>query len=166
MPPNNGLVLSLSGFGVKPTKTYDFGYNPTFESPELYNYAPVREAVAVPNFNWTDPSTWTGKGFNQALQDAGVTGGKNPDGSSFNGWGGLALGLGQGISNFYMGSQALDLQRQQLAQGQKEFNLNFGAQAGMANSRLEAQNNRRIAEGMVPTMSTADYMAKYGVKTA
>lgn len=161
---NYGLLPSLSGFGVKPTKTYDFGYNPTFESPELYNYAPVREAVAVPNFEWTNPSTWTGKGFNQALQDAGVTGGKNPDGSSFNGWGGLALGAAQGISNLYMGMQQYGLMKDQLQFSKDVFNKNYGVQRNLVNSQLEAQNNRRVAESLVPTQSTADYMAKYGVK--
>lgn len=156
---------ALSSYGLKaPKGGYSFGIpNAQFENVALPDFT----QDYTPKFDIMSPSTWTGKGFNTALQDWGVTGGKDTKtGNTFNGWGGLALGLGQGISNFYMGSQALDLQRQQLAQGQKEFNLNFGAQAGMANSRLEAQNNRRIAEGMVPTMSTADYMAKYGVKTA
>ena len=159
-----GLMPSLSGYGIKPKQAYDFGYNPTFESPELYNYAPVREAVAVPT-TFMDQLGGAMSGINQRLQDWGVIGGKDAQGNTFNGWGGLALGAAQGIGNLYMGMKQYGLMQDQLNFSKDAFNKNYAVQKNLTNSQLADRQDRRNAEGLMPgTMSTADYMARYGVK--
>ena len=114
--------------------------------------------------SFMDGITDTLKGAHQWMQDVGLTGGKNADGSSFNGWGGLALGAAQGIANTYLGMQQYGLMKDQLAFSKQNAERNFNAQKNMVNSQLEDRQNRRVADGLMPNVTpTADYMKKYGV---
>lgn len=106
----------------------------------------------------------TMKGVGQTLQDWGVTGGKNPDGSTFNGWGGLALGAAQGIGNIYMGLQQKKLMEDQLNFSKEAFNKNYAAQRSEINSRLSDRQAARVASNPGAYQSVGEYMDKYGVK--
>lgn len=78
------------------------------------------------------------------------------------GWGGLALGAASGLLNGYLGFQQLGVAKKSLAQGQKQFDLNFGAQQKMTNSRLADRQATRIASGL-NVAPVADYMKRYGI---
>ena len=109
--------------------------------------------------------TDTLKGFSKWGQDVGMFGGKDANGNAFNGWGGMALGAAQGLGQMYMGMKQYGMMKDQLQFSKDAFNKNYEVQKNMVNSEMADRQNRRVAEGLMPnTMSTADYMAKYGVK--
>ena len=105
------------------------------------------------------------KGANQWMKDVGMIGGKDAQGNTWDGWGGMALGAAKGLGSLYMGMQQYGLMKDQLQFSKDAFNKNYALNKNMVNSQLEDRQNRRVAEGLMPnTTSTADYMAKYGVK--
>jgi hypothetical protein len=80
------------------------------------------------------------------------------------GWGGMALGGLSALSNAYFGMKQYGLAKQQLAEGKRQFNLNFDAQRNMTNSQLADRQNARVAANPGAYQSTADYMSQYGIK--
>jgi hypothetical protein len=68
--------------------------------------------------------------------------------------------LSQGI----LGWKGLGLAEDKFDENKRQFNLNVGNQARAANASMEARHKRDLADGRV-TGSTADYMAKYGMRT-
>ena len=102
------------------------------------------------------------------FKDSGFVGGKNKDGTSFDGWGGTALGLAQGLMSGYMGMKQYGLNKDIFENNKQQFERNFGAQAKLTNASLQDRQARRVREANAngnPSSATsvADYMAKYGV---
>lgn len=83
---------------------------------------------------------------------------RGADGTQFNGWGGMALGAASGLMNGYVGLQQLGLYKDQLAQSKKQFDINFGAQQKLTNSRLEDRQRARVASNSSTYQSVGDYM--------
>lgn len=90
-------------------------------------------------------------------------GGKNADGTSFNGWGGQALGLLQGLGNAYMGMKQYGLAKDQLQFSKDAFNKNYAAQAKMTNASLMDRQRARVASNPGAYQSVGDYMAQNGI---
>lgn len=80
------------------------------------------------------------------------------------GWGGTALGLASGLASAYFGMQQYGLAKQQLAEGKRQFDLNFGAQKNMVNSQLSDRQRARVASNPGAYQSVGEYMNQYGVK--
>lgn len=75
----------------------------------------------------------------------GMLGGKNADGTSFNGWGGAALGALQGIGSAYMGMKQYGLAKDQLAFSKDAFNKNYALQKSTMQGRVDGKARARYA---------------------
>lgn len=93
----------------------------------------------------------------------GMLGYRAADGTQFAGWGGMALGAASGLMNGYLGLQQLGIAKDSLAQSKRQFELNFGAQQKLTNSRLEDRQAARVAAGGSAYQSVGDYMKKNGI---
>lgn len=100
--------------------------------------------------------------FNPGFMDK-MLGYRGADGTQFAGWGGMALGAASGLMNGYTGLQQLSLFKDQLAQSKKQFDLNFGAQQKLTNSRLADRQAARVAANPTAYESVGSYMAKNGI---
>ena len=79
------------------------------------------------------------------------------------GWAMPAIGLANSLMNGWFGMEKLDVAKSQLKENKRQFNLNFGSQAALTNSRLADRQNRRMEEGRA-RMGTDQYLSNYGVK--
>lgn len=79
----------------------------------------------------------------------------------------LMQGAGALMSGF-MGMKQYGMSKKVFENNKQQFERNFDAQKGVTNSQLSDRQDRRNADaranGMTDTQSTADYMAKWGVK--
>ena len=79
----------------------------------------------------------------------------------------LMQGAGALMSGF-LGMKQYGLSKKVFENNKQQFERNFDAQKGVTNSQLSDRQDRRNADaranGMTGTTSTADYMAKWGVK--
>lgn len=80
------------------------------------------------------------------------------------GWGGLALGLGQGLFNGYLGLQQLGMAKKAFEENRRQFNLNYDAQRRTTNAALADRQRARLASNPGAYQSVYDYMNQYGVK--
>lgn len=122
-----GLAAAVSGYG---------GLTP---------YSQATESFQMPQRSFSDflvPQTIGERNFM-----GGMLGGKNADGTSYNGWGGMALGAAQGLAGAYMGMKNYGLAKQSLAQGKEQFERNYAAQKTTTNSALEDRQRARVASG-------------------
>lgn len=102
------------------------------------------------------------QGFQPSFMD-GMLGYRGADGTQFGGWGGMALGAANGILGAYTGFKNLGLFKDQLAQSKKQFEINFGAQQKLTNSRLEDRQAARVASNPTAYESVGSYMKKNGI---
>jgi hypothetical protein len=87
-------------------------------------------------------------------------GGKNADGSQINSGLGAAFGAAQGMFNGYLGMKQLAVAKQTLAEGRRQFDLNYGNQRQMVNTQLEDRQRARVASNPTGYQSVGDYMSK------
>lgn len=78
------------------------------------------------------------------------------------GAGSLMLGAASGLMNGFIGLKQLGIAKDTLAQNKKQFELNFGANQKMTNSRLADRQATRLASGLGGP-SVNDYMKQYGI---
>lgn len=90
----------------------------------------------------------------------GMFGGKNVDGSVNPNYGGMALGVAQGLGSMFMGMKQYGLAKDQLKQGKEQFNKNYAAQRTTTNSALEDRQRARVASNGSAYESVGDYMNK------
>lgn len=91
-----------------------------------------------------------------------MLGGKNTDGSLFNGWGGAAVGAAGAIFNAYAAMKNYGLANEQFKFNKDMTTRNFNAQANMTNSTMaDRQGGRVSARG---GQDVASYMGQYGVQ--
>jgi len=148
-PGSNSDYSSFSSYGIppySPPNDYSLGMSrlPTQIGPAGSGSA----AIARPDF-----FSWDG-----------FFGGKNGDETSFNGWGGSALGALQGLGNAYMGMRQYGLAKDQFKFQKQAFEKNFNVQKGLTNARLEDRQRARVAANPNAYESVGDYMNKYGIK--
>ena len=156
---------------------------------EGFSYNPTTQSVGVGNPSW-DSGVFDGIGMgggitapavgvsyapsiaeSSLLDDSflkGMLGGKDSSGNITNGWAGTALGIAQGLGNFYLGSQQLKLAKEAFGLKKEYAEKNWQAQKNLTNSSLEERQRARIAsrEGAAtnPYQSVGDYMKQYGVR--
>lgn len=91
----------------------------------------------------------------------------NPDGTKAGqGWGSPALGAASGIFNAYMGMKQYGLAKDQLAEGKRQFALNYDAQRTTTNSQLQDRQAARVASNPTAYQSVGDYMTANSIKPA
>lgn len=76
----------------------------------------------------------------------------------------FGLQAGQGIFNGWLGMQKLDLAKNELRENKRQFDMNWGAQKNLTNSRLEDRQRARNAANKGGHQSTDEYMSRHGVK--
>ena len=146
-PNMNGFMTPQDQYYAQAFGGYGSGMN-------LLNTNPISTPVAVngialpqlpvqtQGYDWLDPKNIFGK----------------------DGWGGLALGLGQGLFNGYLGLQQLGMAKKALGENQRQFNLNYDAQRRTTNAALADRQRARLASNPGAYQSEYDYMNQYGVK--
>ena len=114
----------------------------------------------MPSVGTTQPAG-LGQQFNEWLKSTGITGTKEDPG-----WGGMALGVGNGLASAYMGMQQYGLARDTLNQHKAEYAANYDAQKRTTNAAMEDRQAGRIAAAGPNSryQSVGDYMAKNGIK--
>lgn len=85
------------------------------------------------------------------------------DGTKSAGWGGLALGVGQGLANAYMGMKQYNLAKDSFEQNKKQFEMNYANQTKLTNGRLQDRQQARVASNPGAYQSVGDYMKQNGV---
>lgn len=80
------------------------------------------------------------------------------------GWGNMALGAIGGMANLYLGLKQYGLAKQQLAEGKRQFELNYDAQRKLTNSQLEDRQRARVASNPGGYESVGSYMDRNGIK--
>jgi hypothetical protein len=84
------------------------------------------------------------------------------------GWGAPAIQGAGALMSGFMGMKQYGLSKKVFENNKQQFERNFAAQKGLTNSQLSDRQDRRNADaranGQTDTTSTADYMAKWGVK--
>ena len=116
--------------------------NPINTPAAVHGIALPQLPVQTQGYDWLAPSNIFGK----------------------DGWGGLALGVGQGLFNGYLGLQQLDMAKKAFGENQRQFNLNYDAQRRTTNAALEDRQRARLASNPGAYQSVGDYMNQYGVK--
>ena len=94
----------------------------------------------------------------------GLTGYTDQNGLKTNGWGGAALGLGQGLMQGYQGMQQYGMAKKAFKEGQRQYNQNYAAQKQLTNSNLEDRQRARVASNSGAYQSVSEYMEKHGIK--
>ena len=154
------------GYPLMPQKP-SFQINP-YITPTESGY--VADAIKSQSANYmaANPMAGQGVGSSFARPDLfsldGFLGGKNADGSSFNGWGGMAMGAIQGLGNAYMGMKQYGLAKEQLQFSKDAFERNFAAQRQMTNTNLQDRQRARVASNPGAYQSVGEYMSKNGVQ--
>ncbi len=141
MQPNEFSSLMGYGAGMNLYNTSPVTYPGTVVNP-TFTPMPGMPGTAVTDYDWLDPKNIFGK----------------------DGWGGLALGVGQGLFNGYLGLQQLGMAKKAFGENQRQFNLNYDAQRRTTNAALEDRQRARLASNPGAYQSVGDYMNQYGVK--
>jgi len=127
------------------------------------------------------PSTWSfgpqgGGSFDMGLglpttapaqnwfQKSGFLGSKDVNGLETQGWGMPALGVAKGLFDGWMAMKSYGLAKQQLAEGKRQFGLNFDAQMKTTNAQLEDRQRARVASNPGAYQSVGDYMSKNAIR--
>lgn len=98
------------------------------------------------------------------LQDSNFLGKTLADGTKVQGWGGMALGAGQGLLNAFMGMQQYGLAKKTLEENKRQFQLNYDAQKTTTNAALEDRQRARLAANPGAYESLSSYMDKNRIK--
>ena len=80
------------------------------------------------------------------------------------GWGGMALGAVSGLANAFMSMQQYGLAKKTLAENQRQFNLNYGAQRDTTNTALRDRQAARVASNPGAYQSVDDYMRENQIR--
>lgn len=158
MRPNN--YASFSGYGSTPV-------NPLTGSPDYA--ASLMPTISGLNTGQMDMEGGDSGGYMSGLTDWLKTSGflgstDTKTGIKTDGFGGMALGVAQGLGNAYMGMKQYGLAKESLAEGKKQFSLNYDAQKATTNSQMEDRQRARVASNSGAYQSVGDYMAQNGIK--
>lgn len=99
------------------------------------------------------------------LKSSGFSGSTDTKtGIKTDGWGGMALGVAQGLGSAYMGLKQYGMAKDQLAFQKSAFNKNYAAQRQATNTGLEDRQRARVASNAGAYDSVGNYMNKNGIK--
>jgi len=135
---NDLVPEGISGTGGMVVDTNQFGFSDSF----------LNELVPANTSTGFDSNFWFGNA------KTGTNGAALP-----------TLNLVNGLTQGFLGFEQLGIARDKLNENKRQFNLNFGNQARLTNSRLRDRQERRIAEGRA-SGTVEDYMAQNGMRTA
>jgi hypothetical protein len=76
----------------------------------------------------------------------------------------MAIGGAKALSSAFLGMQQYGLAKQQLAEGRRQFDLNYGAQKQTVNTQLEDRQRARVASNPGAYQSVGTYMTQNGVR--
>lgn len=112
-----------------------------------------------------DPAAGGAFGGNGWFSKEGLFGGHNADGTSFNGWGSTAVGLGSGLLNAYLGYKNLGVMEDSLKFQKNAFSKQFENQRKTTNAALRDRQQARYDSdsGRGNVMSVDEYMKLNGV---
>lgn len=145
-----------SGYGAM--EPFDYGLGSQSSSGGLGLTAPNTGLPSLPNAN-NNPG-----GASNWFRDSGFLSQKNLDGTTTQGWGGLALGGAQALGSMYMGMKQYGLAKDTLAANKSQFERNYAAQRTTTNTALEDRQRARVASNPNAYQSVGDYMQKNGVR--
>lgn len=148
-----GYLPSMSSWGMPPAQDYAY---PSQDTPGA---APMWDTPGGLG-NFAKPAS--GGGFMDAFSQ--LFGTTNKDGIKTNSPGMNALGAANGIFNAWMGMKQYGLAKQSLAEGKRQFGLNYDAQRTTTNAQLEDRQRARVASNAGAYQSVGDYMSANGVK--
>lgn len=80
------------------------------------------------------------------------------------GWGMPALGVANGLLSAFMGMKQYGIAKDSLAEGKRQFQLNYDAQRQTTNSALEDRQRARVASNPGAYQSVGDYMSANGIR--
>jgi hypothetical protein len=148
----NGSNQLGAGWGM-PT----YNQQPQLMDPTL-GLVPTPELAEVTS----GAPTWHG-GYLDGMLGTTKTG---PNGvtTQTQGWGMPALGVASGAFNAWLGMKQYGLAKKQLAEGQKQFGLNYDAQRTTTNAQLEDRQRARVASNASAYQSVGDYMGANGIR--
>lgn len=86
------------------------------------------------------------------------------NGVTAQGWGMPALGVANGLLNAFMGMKQYGIAKDTLAEGKRQFQLNYDAQRTTTNSALEDRQRARVASNPGAYQSVGEYMATNGIR--
>lgn len=110
------------------------------------------------------PSQGFLSGFGKWAKDSGFTGRRNPDGSFDSGWGGLALGGASALMQGFMGLKQYGMAKDQMNEGRRQFDLNYGAQRDLINTQLEDRARARASYNPGHYEPVESYMDRNRIK--
>jgi hypothetical protein len=141
-------LSSIAGYGATSSSVPDVSLGTTSQGAPTIASA-IYDSPVV-NATTTNPSSWYD----------GMVGGKNADGSSFNGWGGLALGAAQGLFSGYMGMSQYELASKQYETSKANIERNYAAQRTATNTAMEDRQRARVASNAGAYQSVGEYMSQ------
>ena len=106
-------------------------------------------------------------GFGLGDLFSGIFSPNNPTSKMTNSGYGTALatvGALNGLFNSWLGMKQYGLAKDQFKENKRQFELNYGAQKNLTNSRLEDRQRARLASNPNAYRSVGEYMTQYGVK--
>ena len=99
------------------------------------------------------------------LKESGFLGSTDVNtGIKTDGWGGMAVGAAGALGSAFMGMQQYGLMKKQLAEGKRQFNLNYDAQKRTTNAALEDRQRARLASNPGAYESLSGYMDRNGIR--
>lgn len=155
-PQQTGYVSALSKLGVNE----DYGSLGTLlDVPKIPQNTAAPVWSGIPEIGFP----MAGNGPVSSNWWDGMLGKTNADGSKDMGWGGLALGVGQGLFSGYMGMKNYGLAKDSLEQGKKQFQMNYDAQKQITNTALEDRQRARVANNP-NSVAVNEYMNQNRIK--
>jgi hypothetical protein len=115
------------------------------------------------NGNLMGPTPLNGAGGDGWFSRSGIFGGKDGEGNQTNGWGGMALGVAQGLGGAYMGMKQYGMAQDSLKENKRQFQMNYNAQKKTLNTQLDDRQRARVASNPGAYESVDSYMKKNGI---
>lgn len=81
-----------------------------------------------------------------------------------NGWAPTAVNAFGSLANAWLGMKQYGLAKDNFKESKRQFNLNYGAQKTLTNSRLRDRQRARVASNPGAYVSVGDYMKQNEVK--
>lgn len=141
MLPTDAYSL-MSGYGSTGGNTGELAFNPS--------------SIAKWGVGGSTPAA--GGGWNWFDSTDPITGVKSQGAAT------PMLGAAQGLLSAFMGMKQYGLAKDSLAEGKRQFGLNFEAQKTTTNSQLEDRQRARVASNAGAYQSVGDYMSQNAIK--
>lgn len=151
----NSMMQDFYG-AYQPSTGFNFGLTPEQSQYGSNNLIPSNTGSVANAGGGVNPNqSWFSRDS--------IFGGKDVDGNQTNGWGGLALGVAQGLGGAYMGMKQYGMAEDALKENKRQFQLNYDAQKKTLNTQMEDRQRARVASNAGAYESVDSYMKKNGI---